>query len=71
MTAEQALLVQARWHNVCEFGSICIFSAFSDIIWKWYRADWDYGRTTVYFFCAAIFAFGLVNVMFQLRQRAT
>nr|VWO95070.1 FAD-binding FR-type domain-containing protein [Ganoderma boninense] len=50
MTPEQALLVQARWHN-------------------WYRADWDYGRTTVYFFCAAIFVFGIVNLIFQLRQR--
>ncbi|KAI1791776.1 hypothetical protein LXA43DRAFT_1094126 [Ganoderma leucocontextum] len=36
----------------------------------WYTADWDYGRTTVYFFCAAIFVFGLVNVVFQLRQSA-
>ncbi|KAI1783527.1 ferric reductase NAD binding domain-containing protein [Ganoderma leucocontextum] len=55
MTPEQILLVQARW----QFGSPC-----------WYTADWDYGRTTVYFFCAAIFVFGLVNVVFQLRQSA-
>nr|VWP00772.1 AAA domain-containing protein [Ganoderma boninense] len=37
---------------------------------KFYRADWDYGRTTVYLFCAAIFVFGAVNLLFQLRQRA-
>ena len=35
---------------------------------KWYTADWDYARTTVYFFCAAIFVFGLANVFFHLRQ---
>ncbi|KAM5541792.1 hypothetical protein V8D89_004521 [Ganoderma adspersum] len=38
---------------------------------SFYTADWDYGRTTVYLFCAAIFVFGIVNLIFQLRQRAS
>ncbi|KAI9068058.1 hypothetical protein FKP32DRAFT_1642960 [Trametes sanguinea] len=34
----------------------------------WYTADYDYGRTTVYFFCAGIFLFGIVNLLFRLRH---
>ncbi|RDX54024.1 hypothetical protein OH76DRAFT_1057624 [Lentinus brumalis] len=36
---------------------------------NWYTADWDYARTTVYFFCAGIVLFALVNMLFQLGQR--
>ncbi|KAI0769659.1 ferric reductase NAD binding domain-containing protein [Trametes elegans] len=35
---------------------------------NWYTADWDYARTTVYFFCAGIFLFGLVNLVSRLRH---
>ncbi|KAI0633332.1 ferric reductase NAD binding domain-containing protein [Trametes polyzona] len=35
---------------------------------NWYTADWDYARTTVYFFCAGIFLFGLVNLVFRVRH---
>ncbi|PIL27829.1 transporter [Ganoderma sinense ZZ0214-1] len=41
---------------------------------KWhsfYSADWDYGQTTVYLFCAGIFLFGVANLFFQLRQRTS
>ncbi|GLB41559.1 putative FAD-binding domain containing protein [Lyophyllum shimeji] len=30
---------------------------------NWYTADWDYGLTSVYFFCGAIFVFALINVL--------
>ncbi|RPD73308.1 hypothetical protein L226DRAFT_107589 [Lentinus tigrinus ALCF2SS1-7] len=36
---------------------------------NWYTADWDYARATVYFFCAGIAFFILVNILFQLGQR--
>lgn len=42
---------------------------------QWYRADWDYGQTTVAFFCAAIAAaIALYSVVFlrdKVRQRRT
>ncbi|KAH9894984.1 ferric reductase NAD binding domain-containing protein [Cubamyces lactineus] len=34
----------------------------------WYTADWDYGLSTVYFFCAAIAFFAIGNAVFRLRQ---
>ncbi|KAJ8472912.1 hypothetical protein ONZ51_g8200 [Trametes cubensis] len=34
----------------------------------WYTADWDYGLSTIYFFCAAIAFFAIGNVLFRLRQ---
>ncbi|KAI0356232.1 hypothetical protein OH77DRAFT_1401654 [Trametes cingulata] len=35
---------------------------------SFYTADWDYALTTVYFFCAAVFLFGLINLIFHLRH---
>ncbi|KAI0329178.1 hypothetical protein GY45DRAFT_1253334 [Cubamyces sp. BRFM 1775] len=34
----------------------------------WYTADWDYGLSTVYFFCAAIAFFAIGNALFRVRQ---
>ena len=67
ITPEEALLVEARWHSVCHLNTL--FHVYLPHA-QFYRADWDYGRTTVYLFCVAIFVFGIVNLMFQLRQRA-
>ncbi|KAJ7503365.1 hypothetical protein B0H11DRAFT_582059 [Mycena galericulata] len=36
----------------------------------WYTADWDYGQTTVAFFCAAIAASALVNAFARFRARS-
>ncbi|KAJ6577925.1 FAD-binding domain-containing protein [Mycena capillaripes] len=36
----------------------------------WYTADWDYARTTVAFFCAAIFASAVVNTVAWFRARS-
>ncbi|KAJ7622497.1 FAD-binding domain-containing protein [Roridomyces roridus] len=37
----------------------------------WYTADWDYGQTTVEFFCAAIGCCLLFNVYARLRARSS
>ncbi|KAJ7686014.1 hypothetical protein B0H17DRAFT_1204558 [Mycena rosella] len=50
LTADQAALIQARWHN-------------------WYTADWDYGQTTLAFFCAAIAAAMVLNLASMWRAR--
>ncbi|KAL1745482.1 hypothetical protein HDZ31DRAFT_36238 [Schizophyllum fasciatum] len=34
----------------------------------WYRADWDYGQTTIRFFCAGIGASGLLYAFVRLRD---
>ena len=39
----------------------------ADVV-QWYSADLDYGRTTVYLFCAGIIVWGLANLIFKLRQ---
>ncbi|KAI0730760.1 ferric reductase NAD binding domain-containing protein [Earliella scabrosa] len=40
--------------------------------WRnWYSADLDYGRTTVYLFCAGIIVWGLANLMFKFRQSSS
>ncbi|KAJ7732123.1 FAD-binding domain-containing protein [Mycena metata] len=36
----------------------------------WYTADWDYGQTTVEFFCAAILLSALVNIFASFRSRS-
>ncbi|KAF8168675.1 FAD-binding domain-containing protein [Mycena galopus ATCC 62051] len=36
----------------------------------WYTADWDYGQTTLAFFCAAILASAIVNVASWFRARS-
>ncbi|KAJ6605137.1 ferric reductase NAD binding domain-containing protein [Mycena sp. CBHHK59/15] len=36
---------------------------------NWYTADWDYGQTTVAFFCAAIGAAMIINAVSVLRAR--
>ncbi|KAJ7082896.1 FAD-binding domain-containing protein [Mycena belliarum] len=38
---------------------------------NWYTADWDYGQTTLAFFCAAILASAIVNLFARFRARAT
>ncbi|KAI0794429.1 ferric reductase NAD binding domain-containing protein [Fomes fomentarius] len=39
--------------------------------WRsWYTADFDYGRTTVYFFCAGSALYALANLIFKYRQNA-
>ncbi|KAF5379489.1 hypothetical protein D9615_006545 [Tricholomella constricta] len=35
---------------------------------NWYTADWDYGLTTIYVFCASIFVFALVNALSMFRS---
>ena len=37
---------------------------------QWYRADWDYGQTTVAFFCAAIAAAIVLYSFVFLRDKA-
>ncbi|KAJ7470930.1 FAD-binding domain-containing protein [Mycena latifolia] len=37
----------------------------------WYTADWDYGQTTLAFFCAAILASAIVNRFAWIRARST
>ncbi|KAJ6605111.1 hypothetical protein B0H10DRAFT_606959 [Mycena sp. CBHHK59/15] len=37
----------------------------------WYTADWDYGQTTLEFFCAAILASTLLNLLARIRARLT
>ena len=73
MTTEQAELVVKKWHFV-RLLSIFVLSfdprSPSTVIAQWYEADYDYGRTTVYFFCVGIALFGLFNLFFRLRQRA-
>ena len=36
---------------------------------QWYRADWDYGQTTVAFFCAAIAAAGILYSVVLMRDK--
>ncbi|KAF8075223.1 ferric reductase NAD binding domain-containing protein [Lyophyllum atratum] len=38
---------------------------------NWYTADWDYGLTSIYFFCAATAAFTLINVLSLYRSTRT
>ena len=68
MTPEEIKLIGSRWHDVCLPSASSSTSPNLHSAMKWYTADWDYGRTTVYFFCAAIFVFGLANIVFHLRQ---
>ncbi|KAK7032692.1 ferric-chelate reductase [Favolaschia claudopus] len=37
---------------------------------NWYSADWDYGQTTIAFFCAAILAAAILNAASWLRARS-
>ena len=69
MTPEQARLVLAKWHSVRRFpSSDALFPALTSV--KWYSADWDYSLATVYLFCVSVAFFGLINIVFRLRQRA-
>ncbi|KAJ8472913.1 hypothetical protein ONZ51_g8201 [Trametes cubensis] len=35
---------------------------------NWFTSDWDYGLSTIYFFCAAIAFFAIGNALFRFRQ---
>jgi hypothetical protein len=36
---------------------------------QWYTADWDYGHTTIAFFCAIILVAGLINIASIIHYR--
>ncbi|KAJ7676257.1 hypothetical protein B0H17DRAFT_1334504 [Mycena rosella] len=50
-----ARAVLRRWHEARRRLSLRASSP------KWYIADWDYGQTTLAFFCAAILASAIIN----------
>ena len=71
MTPEQIVLLKSKWRFVCLpcYSPPSIAHPRWLCVFQWYQADYDYARTTVYFFCVGIFLFGLINLIFHLRQR--
>ncbi|KAF5374359.1 hypothetical protein D9758_004713 [Tetrapyrgos nigripes] len=71
------LTVPVQWHSSREFSSHMDGLtdeevAFIHSKWRnWYSVDWDYGQTTVAFFCAGIAWLLVLNVIFRLRSRFT
>ena len=67
MTDEQAEMITAKWLDVGG-GYLAHLSVVDHS--QWYHADWDYGQTTVAFFCAGIGAATLLYATVLMRDRA-
>ncbi len=65
MTSEQQTMIVTKWHNVC---SRHLLRRLLTVV-KWYTADWDYGQTTLAFFCAGIATIFFFKVVAHLRGR--
>ncbi|KAF8182192.1 hypothetical protein K438DRAFT_1975729 [Mycena galopus ATCC 62051] len=72
------LLKPVLWHSSRDASGGYDFSAMTEeqrqligTRWhNWYTADWDYGQTTLAFFCAAILASTILNTASWLRARS-
>ncbi|KAF8174796.1 hypothetical protein K438DRAFT_1908841 [Mycena galopus ATCC 62051] len=72
------LLKPVLWHSSRDASGGYDFSAMTEeqrqligTRWhNWYTADWDYGQTTLAFFCAAILASAILNTASRLRARS-
>ena len=64
----QDSLAQRTFPTRCKQNAVVLY-ADMELSMQWYTADWDYARTTVYFFCAGIVFFGLINLFFRLGQQ--